>query len=352
MHNWVLYRQTRRKNSMLLRMERDFLCVCTPETSASAKANKFSGSFAAVPVVSKCVTPKWCLPPTRAIKCLRLQSLFITPNTMFEPLSKNSMNAALKRWSPNPAPAGQRTSLKTTRRSLQKRLNALRTFWIVLLNAGLWRNCETILSRRRSLLRSALKRFAPFCMRKKSSFDESKHGKNATVRNFGLKKTNPPICKPTCSKWSDDLIRRIRPIRDSFSTGTNLLPYGPSEKTSCNVYSPPRRTALAGFLRCTPEKAVGLYVAPQTTSGISRSIEIFKEEVSGRSANSPDSGQFLTAPQSQGLAVLPREQYSFDLDANQCIMAQSYRMSIYPCQGIRDSWNPLSKPSGTQNVFE
>lgn len=341
MHNWVLYRQTQRNNRNVSLIERDFLCVCTPETSASVKANKFSGSFAAVPVVSKCVAPKWCLPPIRAIKCLRLQSLFITPNTMFEPLSKNSMNAALKRWSPSPAPAGRRNSLKMTRLSLQKRLNALRTFWIVLLNAGLWRNCETILSRRRSLLRSVLKRFAPFCMRKKSSFGESKHGKSATIRSFGLKKTNPPVHKSTCLQWPHGLIRRIRSVGDSSSTGTNLLPYGQSEKTSCNVYSPARRTALAGFLRCTREKAMGLYAAPQATSGIRRSVETFKEEVSGISANSPDSGQFLAAPQSQGLAVLPREQYSFDLDADQCIMAQSYRMSIYACERICNSRNPL-----------
>jgi hypothetical protein len=87
---------------------------------------------------------------------------------------------------------------------------------------------------------------------------------------------------------------------------------------------------------------LGLCSASQTTSGIPWGIEAFKKEVLQRSANSSDFGQLLAAPEGKGVAVLPQKQYSFDLDADQCIMAQSYRMSIYPCQGIRNSWNQLS----------
>jgi hypothetical protein len=97
---------------------------------------------------------------------------------------------------------------------------------------------------------------------------------------------------------------------------------------------------------------VGLCSASQATSGISGDIETVKKEVFERSTNSLDPGQLFATPQGKGTAVLPEEQYSFDLDADQCIMAQSYRMSVYPCQGIRDSWNQLSKSSGTQNLFE
>jgi hypothetical protein len=97
---------------------------------------------------------------------------------------------------------------------------------------------------------------------------------------------------------------------------------------------------------------VGLCSAPQTASGIPGSIETVKEEVSEKSAYSSDLGQLLAAPQRKDTAVLPQEQYPFDLDADQCFMAQSYRMSVYPCQGIRYSWNQLSKPSGTQNLLE
>jgi len=84
---------------------------------------------------------------------------------------------------------------------------------------------------------------------------------------------------------------------------------------------------------------VGLCSASQATSGIPRSIKAVKKEISKRSTNSFDPGQFFTTPQGKSAAVLSKEQHSFDLDTDQCIMAQSYRMSIYPRQGIRDSWN-------------
>jgi len=161
------------------------------------------------------------------------------------------------------------------------------------------------------------------------------------IQGLSLKKTNPQVCKQARIQWPHDIIRRIRPVGDSSSAGTNLLPYEPSEKTSCNVYSPAWCSALAGFLRHTQEKAVGLCSASQATSGIPRSIETFKEEVSERPANSSDPGQLLTPPQGKGTALFPEEQYSFDLDTDQCIMAQSYRMPIYPCQGICGSWNQL-----------
>ena len=70
---------------------------------------------------------------------------------------------------------------------------------------------------------------------------------------------------------------------------------------------------------------------------------MFKEEVFEESANSFDSGQFLAAPQAESVEVLPAEQYSYDLDADQCFMAESYRMSVYACEGIRNSRNQLSK---------
>ena len=172
------------------------------------------------------------------------------------------------------------------------------------------------------------------------------------IRGLRPKKTNPKVCKQARIQWPDNIFRRVRPSGDTSSTRPNLLPYKPSETFACHLSSHSRCSALAGILRCAREKAVGLCSAPQTTSGIPRCIEVFKKEVPRRSANSSDFGQLLAAPEGKGLAVLPQKQYSFDLDADQCIMAQSYRMSIYPCQGIRDSWNQLSKPSGTQNFLE
>lgn len=70
-------------------------------------------------------------------------------------------------------------------------------------------------------------------------------------------------------------------------------------------------------------------------------LKAVKEEVSEKSANSPDIGQLLATPQSEGVAVLSTEQYSSDLDTDKCFMAQSYRMSIYACEGICNSWDQL-----------
>jgi hypothetical protein len=84
---------------------------------------------------------------------------------------------------------------------------------------------------------------------------------------------------------------------------------------------------------------VGLCSSTQTASGSTGSIEIFTEKVSKKETYPSDIGQIFAAPQAKGVAVLSQEQYSFDLDGDQCIMAQSYRMSVYPCKGIRNSWN-------------
>jgi len=88
---------------------------------------------------------------------------------------------------------------------------------------------------------------------------------------------------------------------------------------------------LVGVLRCASEKALGLCSASQKASGIFGSIEAVKEKVSETSANPFNSGQLLATPQSEGVVVLPTEQYSSDLDTDKCFMAQSYRMSIHAC---------------------
>lgn len=344
MHNSVLYRQARRNNSILLRMERDFLCVCMPETSVSAKGNKFSGYFAAVPVVSKFAGPRWCLPPIRAIKFPLLQSLFTTPNTMSEPLSKNSTNAALRHWIQNPVPVDRQSLPKTTRPLSQKQPNVLLTSWIARLSVGLWKSFGNILSEKKSFLRSVSKRFEPFCTRKKSGSDALRHGKNAMTRSLSLKKTDSQVCKSTRKQRPHNFVRRVRPAGNSTPAGTGMVRNRPSAKAAGNVYSPSWCSALAGFLQCAQERAVGLYSTSQAASGISRSNEVVKEEISEISADSPDSGQLLATPQGKGVTVLSEEQYSFDMDADQCIMAQSYRMSVYPRQGICGSRSQLSRP--------
>ena len=352
MHKCVLYRQTRRKESMLPSMERDFLCVCMPETSVSVKANTFSGFSAAVPVGSRSAGPKWCWPPIRDTKYLRLPNWFTILNIMFGRLSKTLMNGASKLWNPSHDRVDRMNSPRTTRHLSLKQRNARRIFWGAHLSDGRWRNFANILLPRRLFLRSVSKHFGVFCMRKRSSFDVRKHGKSVTTRSFNLKKTDPTVCKPARSQWSHDFIRRVWSSGNPASTGAGLVRNRPPETVAGHLYPNPRRATLAGLLRCSREKAVGLHAASKTASGVSGSLEVVKEEVSQRAANSSDLGQLLATPQGESTAVLPHKQYSFDLDANQRIMAQSYRVSIHPCQGIRHSWNQLSKPSGTQNFLE
>ncbi len=72
-------------------------------------------------------------------------------------------------------------------------------------------------------------------------------------------------------------------------------------------------------------------------------VEVFEEEVSGKSANPFNIGQLFTTPQVEGNDILPAEQYPYALDADQCFMAEPYRMPVYSCEGICDSRNQLSE---------
>ena len=280
MHNCVLYRQTRRNNSMLLNIERDFLCVCTQETSALVKGNKFNVYFDAVPAVLKFAVPKLCWPLIRVTKFLQSPTWFITPNTMFGQLSKILTNAASKPWSPSLDRADRMNLLKMTRHLSPKRLTVLPIFWAALLSDGPLRNCKNISLPKKSYLRLVLKHFAVFCMRKRLSLGVTKHGKNATTQSLSLKKTDSQVCKPARIQRPDDFIRRVRPSGNSTSAWTELLPYRPSETTSGNIYSSSWCSALAGVLRYTRETVVGVYPPSQTTSGIFGSIEAFTKEVS------------------------------------------------------------------------
>jgi len=320
------------------------LCVSTYANLKWTKAKRFSEFSVGVPIVLKSAGHKWYLLPNRAIRCQPSQSLFITLNIMYEPLSKNSTRPALTLWSQSLVRVVQRSLPKMTGLLSQKPQNVRRTFWIVRSNAGLWKNCESIFSRKKSFLPSALKLFAPFCTKQKSGSGEPRPGKNATTRSLSLKKTDSQVCKPACIQRPDNIFRRVRSPGDTSSSGTSLLPHRPSEKTSCNIYPPSRCSALAGVLRCASEKTVGLCSSSQKASGVFGNVEVFEEEVSGQPADTFDSGQLLTAPQAEGAEVLPTEQHSYDMDTDQCFMAESYRMPVYSCEGICDSRNRLSKP--------
>ena len=163
------------------------------------------------------------------------------------------------------------------------------------------------------------------------------------IQGLRPKKSNPQICKQAHIQWPDNIFRRIWSSGDTSSTGSSLLPYRSSETFACHLSPPSRCSALAGFLRCASEEAVGLCTQEKTSSGSIECIETSSQQVSERAADSFDTGQFFAAPQVEGIEVLPQEQHSYDLDADQCFMAESYRMSVYTCEGICYSRYQLSK---------
>lgn len=317
------------------------LCVSTYASLKWMKAKRFSEFCDAVPIVLKSAGRKWCWLPNRAIKCRRSRNWFITLNIMFVQLSSSLISEALGLWSQSLVRVDRQNLLKMTGLLSQRLPSVLQIFWAVRSNAGRWEKCVNIWWQKRLFPRSVLKLFAPFCTKEKSGSDAPKRGKNAMIRGLSLSKTNPQVCKQARIQWPDNIFRRVRPSGDTSSTGTNLLPYRPSETFACHLSPPSRCSALAGILRCASEKALGLRSASQKTSGIFGSIEAVKEKIPEKSANPFNSGQLLATPQSEGVAVLPREQYSSDLDTDKCFMAQSYRMSIHACEGICNSRDQL-----------
>ena len=319
------------------------LCVSTYVNLRWMKVKRFNRYCVTVQAASRPAAPKWSWPRNRAIKCRPLQSWFIILNIMFALLLRNSMKVALRHWNQNLVRVDRQNLLKMTRLSSQTPPSARRTFWAVRSNAGRWKSCVNIWRQKKLFPRSVSKLFALFCTKEKSGSDAPKRGKNAMIRGLSLKKTNPQVCKQARIQWPDNIFRRVWTTGDTSSTGPNLLPYKPSETFACHLSPPSRCSALAGILRCSSEKTVGLFSSSQKTSGSPGSVEAFKEKISEKSTHSFDPGQLLTASQAKSAALLSQKQYPLDLDANQCIMAQSYRMPVYTCEGICYPRNQLSK---------
>jgi hypothetical protein len=91
---------------------------------------------------------------------------------------------------------------------------------------------------------------------------------------------------------------------------------------------------------------LGLFKEAQTSSGGSGSIAVVTEALPDGQAYSSDSGQLFAAPERPGKVVLSREQYSSNLDANECLMAESDRKSFHSGQGIRYPELQLQGPRG------
>lgn len=315
------------------------LCVSTYASLKWMKVKRYSEFFDAVPVALKSVALRWYWLRNRAIRYQPLQNWFITLSIMFELLSRNLMCTVLRRWSRSLVRAVRQSLLKMTKLLSQKPPNAHRIFWAVRLNDGPWKNCVNTFFRKRFFPRYVLKRFVRFCTKGKSSSGESRRGKNATIRDWRLKKTDPKVCKQTCIQWPDRVIRRIWAVGNPPATRTGLVSQRPPETLARDIYSSSWRSALAGVLRCSSEKAVGLCSQEKTSSGSIECFETASQQISETAADSFNPGQLLAASKAKSATLLSQKQYPPDLDSDKCIMAQSYRMPVYACKGICNSWN-------------
>lgn len=100
-----------------------------------------------------------------------------------------------------------------------------------------------------------------------------------------------------------------------------MVSYEPSQTAAGNLYASLWCSPLAGVLRCASQKIMGLCSISKKTSGIFGSTEAYEKQIPEESANPPDSGQLLAAPQVESISVLQGKQHSLDLDADQCLMA-------------------------------
>ena len=318
------------------------LCVSTYATSKWMKVKEFSESYDVAQTASKSAAPKWCWLLSKVIKYRSLRNWFITLNIMFELLSRNLMNEEWQRWNQSRVRVVRQSLLRMTKPLSQKLQNAHQTFWAVLLSDGLWKNFGSIWWQKILYFRYVLKHFVRFCTKGKLNSGEPKHGKNATTQDLNPKKTDSKVRKSASLQRANGCFRRVWSIGDSSSAGSGLVSQRSSKTSSCNIYSSSRCSALAGFLRCTSENTVGLCSQEKASSGNIECFEAASQQVSGKATDSFNSGQFLSASQTKGVEVLSTEQYSHDMDADQRIMAESYRVPVYSCKGICHSWNGLS----------
>src|SRR4030042_3690845 len=315
------------------------LCVSTFENLVWLKANRFNRFFAEAKTVSRFAGLKLYFLPSRASKYPPSPECCIFPISMSEISSRNLTKPALELLSQNRSPAGLKNAPKSSLQLLQKRLSALRICWASLSNAGPLKSFASILLRIKSSSLSVSRNFAVFLTRRRSDSDAPKRGKNATIQGSSLKKTNPKVCKPARIQRPNGIFRRIWSIGDSACSRAMWLSYRPSQTASCNLYPPSWGSPLACVLRFASKETMGIHSRTQEASGSFGCVEITSSAVSAGAEDTSDFGQFLASLEEKGDSVLPIKQYSSCLDADQCFMAQPYRMPIYACERICYSRN-------------
>lgn len=327
-------------------------CVSTFATLAWRRVKNFNASFTVVATGLKYAVPKSSLLPTRALKSHKSLPDSISRPSTSEPSSSNSMPVEWKPSNRKAIPADQQNFPRNSEASSLKPPCVHRTFWVGHLDVGRWRSFENTLARKVLSIRSVWRRFAAFCVKPRSNFGVPKRGKNAMIRDLRLKKTDSSICKESRTKWPNDRFRSVRALGDSTSAWSKLVPDKQAGSVACDLQPSTRYSTLVSLLRCALRPALGLFTQAETPSGSSWCLKAFALAISDARAYSSDPGQLLTAQEEKGTTVLPQQQYSPDLDSNECLMAKSYRKSLYAGEGICHSKFQLQKSQRTGFGFE
>lgn len=326
----------------------DSLCAFMSVKSVHRKDASFNVSSAVTASALKSDDRRLFWPRLRAAGSPTLLDASISRHNTSEPLSKTSTPVVLRLSLPNTAEDAPKNSPKSSEVSLSRPPFVRRTFSGDRLDAGRWGNSESSSSIRTSLILSALRQFGGFSSPQKSGCDVQRPGKNATIRSWRLKKSDSPLCESSCRQWPDDFLRRVWPLGDPSSGRPKLAAEQEPKSAACNLHSEAWSSPLAGFLRCSCRQAVGIYPKTEAFSRVFSGAEVDAKVLSKAATDTFDTGQLFSTWHTGCSKVVSPKQCSFDMDTDECVMAQSNRMPVHSGQGVRDSKFQLSRPCGAQ----
>lgn len=101
------------------------------------------------------------------------------------------------------------------------------------------------------------------------------------------------------------------------------------KSAACNLHSQAWSSPLAGFLRCSCRQTVGTYPETEAFSRVFGGAETDAETLSAMPTHTLDTGQFFSAWHTGCSKVVLPKQCSFDMDTDECLMAQSNRMPVH-----------------------
>ena len=327
-------------------------CVFMFATSRSRKVVSFSRSFAKAAIASEFDAPRSCCRLLKASRSPGSRNSSITRNSMSAPSSKNSTSRVLKRWSRNVVRDVHPSLLKTNVASLLRPRCVHRICWGSRLSAGRCPNSESSWYQKKSSSPSASRRSVEFFAIRRYHYNAPKPGKSATTQSYDLKKSNSSVRKPAGSQRSNHRLRRVRPSgnptsrRPFMADPLQIAPY------SRHLSSLPRRKTLAGVLRRTRQRIVGIPARQEAFARIPRCLEANAETIPSLRTDSLDPRQLFSAQEERSGKVVQRQQCAFDLDTDQCLMVKPNRMSLYRCKRVRHTKHKLQEPCRARKSTE